>query len=214
MKNIVKILILLSSLNLGSCNKSIDSKSENETISEEIIIPFDKEKQNFSEIEEILFYKGNPLTGKVMRNLKISLCCDETLKKKEINEEVEWEKKTGASSTRSPLFPYGMYDVIVQEIITYKYGKKEGESTTSFDFGGDIGKKNLMEGVYKDGKRTGKWKDYGFHSNLWEGKYVGGEGNYLNGKKVGEWKYYYQPWLGNSEIFDSEFYETRLDSIP
>ena len=33
---------------------------------------------------------------------------------------------------------------------------------------------------------------------------VGGEGDYLNGEKVGEWKYYFQPWLGNSELFDTQ----------
>jgi hypothetical protein len=44
--------------------------------------------------------------------------------------------------------------------------------------------------------------------------YVGGEGNYLNGEKVGEWKYYFEPWFGLGDVFHSEFYETRLDSIP
>lgn len=213
MKNILKFLILLISINLGSCNKSVDSKSESETISKEKVIPFDKEKENFSEIEGVLFYKGNPLTGKVMRNLKVSLCCDETIKKKEIEAEKSSEKE-GVSYGRSPLYPYGMYEVIVQEIITYKYGKKDGESSTSFDFGGNIGRKNLMEGVYKDGKRNGKWKDYRLHSRLMDSDFVGGEGNYLKGEKVGEWKYYFEPWLDKGIIYDTEFYETRLDSIP
>jgi antitoxin component YwqK of YwqJK toxin-antitoxin module len=213
MKNIVKILILLSSLNLGSCNKSIDSKSENETISEEIVIPFDKEKQNFSEIEGILFYKGNPLTGKVMRNLKITICCDE-LKRRKVIEERALQEKRGIFETPAYYAIDGMYDVIVQEIITYKYGKKEGESSTSFEFDEFWGRVILMEGIYKDGKKNGKWKDYGFHSTGWEGNYVGGEGNYLNGEKVGEWKYYFEPWFGLGDVFHSEFYETRLDSIP
>ncbi len=84
MENILKILILLLSINLFSCNKSIDSKSESETISDEIVIPFDEEKENFSEIEGVLFYKGNPLTGKVMRNLKITICCDEIKKREDV----------------------------------------------------------------------------------------------------------------------------------
>ena len=66
------------------------------------------------------------------------------------------------------------------------------------------------EGVYKDGKRNGVWKDYGD----WLGNYVGGEGNYLKGEKVGEWKYYFEPWLNKGNIFDTEVYQTRLDSIP
>ncbi len=210
MKNILKILILLLSINLFSCNKSTDSKSESESMSEEIVIQFDKEKENFSEIEGVLFYKGNPLTGKVMRNKKITICCDVDKKKKD--KERREELSRGGEILSWEVID-GMYDVITQEIITYKYGKKEGESSTSFDFGGNIGRKNLMEGVYKDGKRTGKWKDYGYHSNGWETDLVGGEGNYLKGEKVGEWKYFSEPWLNKGNIFDTEVYETRLDSI-
>ncbi len=205
MKNILKILFILI---LVSCGKSVETELESKTYSEDVI-KFDEEKQNFSEIEGILFYKGNPLTGKVLRNLKITICCDK-IKKKEDTEERERLRKMGDILGDDVID--GMYSVIVQEIITYKYGKKEGESNTSFDFGGNIGRISLMEGVYKDGKKNGKWKDYGYHTRhlngnmMGEKNLVGGEGNYLNGGKVGEWKYYFQPWIDNGELFDTLLY--------
>ncbi len=153
MKNILKILILLLSINLFSCNKSTDSKSESESMSEEIVIQFDKEKENFSEVDGILFYKGDPFTGSLKKNSELP--------------------STGGSMTN------GFYNDSIQENITYKYGKMDGEYK-SYSKG-----KIYNEGFYLNGKKEGEWKL--FHEN----GLINEKGSYIEGERDGVWEYFY-----------------------
>ena len=153
----------------------------------EIIYGYGKMKKfkinNYSKTSllEVEYIEGEPEKFKEYLNEDILLFEGEYVDKKKWNgkgRSIKGDKMCELKNGNGQVIEFNDYNDLIFEG-DYKNGKRTGKGK-EYDINGNL----IFEGDYKDGKRNGKGKEYNNRGDLMY------EGEYLNGEKHGEGKEY------------------------